>query len=461
MGVCLERAFAIVVDVGKSLSKVTLWSRAGEVLDRQLRANARVEDSGLARLDVHGIGDWLIEVLRRYAGEGVEVIIPVAHGAGVAALVDDTLAFAPLDYEQPIPAEILTAYRRLRDPFAVTGSPPLPDGLNLGAQLFWLQSLYPQRFVQSVLMPWPQYWTWFLTGTAASEVTSLGCHSDLWDPSASTFSPMAQKLGWADRFATRFHASQRVGGLCPQLAAATGLPATVSVLAGLHDSNAALLASRTFPDVADEEATLLSTGTWFVAMRSARGSFDTASLPANRDCLVNVDIDGRAVPSSRFMGGREIELLGERIDVSGTDGLTSVLGAPVPILPSQVAGSGPFPAARGGWRVRPADPAGRSAAVALYAALMADASLDLIGARTAIVVEGRFARSEIFVRALASLRPNSRVLVADGDADVSFGALLLALPDLRPSLSLRTIEPLGEDIGGYRDNWQSQIEAAA
>jgi L-fuculokinase len=31
---------------------------------------------------------------------------------------------------------------------------------------------------------YPQYWAWRLCGAAASEATSLGCHTDLWHPVA-------------------------------------------------------------------------------------------------------------------------------------------------------------------------------------------------------------------------------------------------------------------------------------
>ena len=59
------------------------------------------------------------------------------------------------------------------------------------------------------------------------------------------------------------------------------------------------------------DATVLSTGTWFVAMRSLvpGAGFDEGRLPEFRDCLINVDVRGRAVPSARFMGGREAEII--------------------------------------------------------------------------------------------------------------------------------------------------------
>lgn len=385
----------------------------------------------------------------------MEAIVPVAHGAGVAGIRHGVLAFSPMDYEWPIPPEVLEDYRATRDPFAVTGSPALPAGLNFGAQLHHLETL--GALDGATLMPWAQYWAWLLSGEMASEVTSLGCHSDVWAPDAGTFSPEAIRRGWAGQFAPLVRAGDVIGRLRSEVASLTGLPATARVYAGLHDSNAALLAARGFQEIAGQEATVLSTGTWFIAMRSPKQAIDLAALPEARDCLVNVDVEGKPVPSARYMGGRELELLGARIDQPGSDGLAEVLERGAMLLPSQVGGCGPFPDATGRWIGEPADPAARNAAIALYAALMAEMSLDLIGAHERLLIEGRFARSEIFVRALAALRPGTQVWTASEEADVSFGALRLAAPDLRPRGSLNEVLPLAGDIRGYRDRWRQQL----
>jgi len=96
----------------------------------------------------------------------------------------------------------------------------------------------------------------------------------------------------------------------------------------------------------------------------------------------------------------------------------------------------------------------------LYAALVADVSLDLIGSRGCLLVEGRFAEAEVFVRALASLRPNTRVMAANAHNDVSFGALRLINPELRPQGDLRQVEPLDDDIPAYREGWRAALKSA-
>ena len=462
---------SIVIDIGKTLSKVSLWNAGGRMLDRQVRANESHSLDGILRLDVYAIGHWLLEALARYSDTPVSRIVAVGHGAGVCALVGEdieksVLAFPPLDYEQALPDTIMTAYRAQRDPFAQTGSPALPDGLNIGSQLYWLDQLYPDDMAKATLLPWAQYWTWFLTGKAVSEVTSLGCHTDLWNPQTSDFSPMAKCQGWADRFAPIRRAGETVGTLKPDIASAMGLSPDIIVVAGLHDSNAALLAARGFPEIAENEATVLSTGTWFVAMRLPAEPIDTAFLPEERDCLVNVDVKGCAVPSARFMGGREIETLIEldtrRVDITPDqpallDAVPKLLRNGCMILPTLMRGFGPYAQGKFGWINRPDDWFERRATACLYAALMVNTSLELIGTKDRLLVEGRFAEAEVFIRALASLRPDLAVYRANAHNDVSFGALRLIDPLLPPQGELVRIQPLDADIEAYRERWHSEI----
>lgn len=460
----------IVVDIGKTLAKVSLWSREGAMLDRQVRANVPVEADGIRRLDVAGISHWLTTALSAYRDHPVEYLVPVGHGAGVAVLLDGELAFPPLDYEQVIPDDVASAYRAERDPFSVTGSPALPDGLNFGAQLYWLDRLYPGAMERSELVPWAQYWTWFLCGHAVSEVTSLGSHSDLWAPDLGRYSPMAIRMGWAERFAPMRRAGEVVGEIRSSLAAATGLSRDVRVLAGIHDSNAALLAARAYSERPTEEMTTLSTGTWFIAMRTPDEAFSTSKLPEGRDCLVNVDAYRRSVPSARFMGGREIEKVIEldtrRVDIRPDQpallaAVPQVLATQAMLLPTLAPGCGPFPTSEGRWIARPDDWHQRRAAACLYGALVADTSLDLIGAKGRLLIEGRFAEAEVFVRALASLRPDMTVQVANAHNDVSFGALRLIDPTLRPQGELTQVEPLDADLEPYRARWRAEIGSPA
>lgn len=464
-----------VLDVGKTNAKVSLWDPAGRLVARRTRANDAPERAGGAAryrtLDVDGIDRWLIESLATYAKQGrIRRLIPVGHGAAAALIRRGRLYAPPMDYEEPVSAEERAAYSAQRDPFAATGSPELPQGLNLGIQLHRLEALVGPLPDDVAILPWPQYWAWRLCGVMSSEVSSLGCHTDLWRPVEGRFSDLAVRRGWAARMAPLRRANEALGPILSEIVAATGLDRDCEVLCGLHDSNAALLAARGHVEMAGHDATVLSTGTWFVSMRSlgAGTNFDCSDLREGRDCLVNVDVYGRPVPSARFMGGREAERIGDlgsfdiRADYdpeAQLDRLPALVASGASLLPSFVPRVGPFPLAEGGWHQRPDDAEGQRALAGLYLALVADVSLDLIGSHDRLLVEGWFARDLVFVRALAALRSGQDILVTKAEHDVAVGALRLVDPALPTGGDLEPVKRLDVDLRTYATRWRAQAHA--
>lgn len=467
----MAKGSVIVLDVGKTLAKATLWSPDRRLLEKRTRPNARVSERGLPCLDYKAIEEWLAGVLTEYAAMAeIDAIIPVGHGASGCLVDGDTLVLAPLDYEASPPDEIRQAYLAARDDFAVTGSPALPMGLNFGTQLFWLQTEFPEEFARGTILMWPQYWAWRLCGEKAVDVTSLGCHTDLWQPTANKPSPMAVAQGWAAQMAPVRAPSDVLGTVTAEWSARTGLPATCKVLCGLHDSNAALLASRLDPEIANRECTVLSTGTWFIAMRTLAKASDSPVLTEDRDCLFNIDAWGNPVPSSRFMGGREAEILedsaGDFVDVAGNaDTLLALAKTAVEegifAVPSFEAGVGPFPKLTGRWIKRPEDKVGRRAIAALYLALMANATLDLIGARSRIIIEGRFGGDPVFTKALAALRPADAIYLSNAQDNLAYGALGLLDGTIPGQSEVRKVEALDFDIAPYAAAWRDMVAAGA
>lgn len=463
----------IVFDVGKTNAKLTLWDRSGRQLERRVRANDVIRVDRYRALDVAGIEQWLAHTLAEFARLAhVAAICPVGHGAAAALVHEERLFVAPMDYEQDVDPTERAQYVAERDDFDGTGSPLLPHALNLGVQLHWLERLTGPWPADLRILLWPQYWSWRLSGVMASETTSLGCHTDLWNPFERRYSELAQRRGWASRLPPLRRADEPVGTLTMEWVARTGLSRDCTVVCGLHDSNAALLAARGQTEIRNHDATVLSTGTWFVAMRSpsSSGQVESGALDEARDCLINVDVAGAPTPSARFMGGREAELIGGLDTHALTvnyqpqrliDRLPALLREGAAALPTFASGSGPFPDADGEWRNKPASSDDQRAITGLYLALMADASLDLIGSHDRLLIEGRFAEAVIFVRALAALRPHQKVFVCNAHDDVAYGALRLLDPALAPAAPLRAIEPLYVDFTAYAREWRQHAKQGA
>ncbi|HEY1075447.1 MAG TPA: carbohydrate kinase [Fontimonas sp.] len=465
----MARDNIVVLDIGKTVSKLSVWDARGHCIAQRTRPNRGGDGRTHDTLDVDGIDQWLSDALAEFASLArIDAIVPVGHGAAAAIVRDGQLACAVTDYEQPVPADLRDEYAAQRDAFVDSGSPQLPNGLNLGTQLHHLEATNPGVLAGTAqIVPWPQFWAWKLCGVAASEVSSLGCHSDLWRPLENRPSALAHRRGWAARLAPLRGAHEVLGTLNAEWAARTGLPRDVKVVCGLHDSNAALHATRGVAGFASGDATVVSTGTWFVAMRtpSAGATLDLSRMAEDRDCLINVNVEGRPIPSARFMGGRELMLLGGGVDLAmaptSPGALQGVVNAGTMILPGQVEGVGPFPRARGRRIGNPGTPDAQVACVALYCALMTNVMLELIGSRERVLIEGRFAEFELYVSALATLRPDLEIYAGAAAEGVALGALRLLDPSLQPAMAPTRVSSLNIDLHAYHAHWRHLAETSS
>ena len=447
----------LVFDVGKSRSKLHLVNRRGQVVITRFRDNLVSEFKYGQALDTDGIARWLKDQLRELSQLAwISTIVPVAHGAAAALMTGDERIRPVLDYETHIPEDIAIDYGALRGPFEETLSPRLPQGLNLGTQLFWQDRLYPELgSPESTIFLWPQYWTWWLSGARASEYTSLGCHTDLWRPLSCAYSQLTFERQWDRRLPTLTRASEVVGTIRPELARDTGLDPKCSVLCGMHDSNAALYALRAAHRERSRDISIVSTGTWFVAMRV--GAEAMPVLNPQFDTLANVDVDGRPVPTARFMGGRAYETIvgADELSVSGTrDGVMRLVerGAHKQLRYDAASGQFVVPPSMGA--------ASRADLAALHLALNTDAALRHIGARGPVIVEGRFAHNEAYVSTLAALRsPNAVDVVVSGDG-VAFGGARLAWPEIEDSIKLECVSPAAVELGeiAMSDGGEGHVE---
>ncbi len=300
-----------VIDIGKTNAKVVvLDAETGAEIAVVKTSNGVVKTGPYPHYDIERLWGFIIEALKGFATTpGFDAISITTHGASAVLLAaDGTLALPVLDYEHTYPQTIQEAYGHLRPAFAETFSPRLSGGLNVGAQIHYQMSIFPEDFTRvTTILTYPQYWAFRLTRVAANEVTSLGCHTDLWNPTTGTYSSLVDTLGIRMLMAPVRSAFDALGPVLPALAADIGLAAPVPVYCGIHDSNASLL-----PHLVENKApfAVVSTGTWVISFGVGG---DLEHLDPQRDALANVDAYGRAVPSSRFMGGREFEILAAEI----------------------------------------------------------------------------------------------------------------------------------------------------
>ncbi|MCG6904803.1 MAG: FGGY-family carbohydrate kinase [Rhodobacter sp.] len=450
-----------VIDIGKTNAKLALVDLE-TLCERAVvtRPNTVLPGPPWPHFDVEGHWAFLLDALGRFQRDHrVDGISVTTHGAS-AALLDGAGALAApvLDYEHTGPDTCTEAYDAIRPTFAETGSPRLGMGLNLGAQLFWQFGQDPGLLARTRhVVTYPQYWGHRLTGIASTDVTSLGCHTDLWNPHAQAFSSLVDRLGIRDKIAPARESGDILGPILPGIAAATGLSPATPVVCGIHDSNASLL-----PHIIARQSpfAVVSSGTWVIVM--AVGG-DTVSLDPARDTLINVSALGQPVPSARFMGGREYEVIRQGVasEPTGAD-VGQVLKDEVMLLPAVEPGCGPFRGARMRWApVEPAVGSGRrDVALAYYLALMTAECLKMTGARGDIVVEGPFARNRQYLQMLetAARRP---VTGSDSMTGTSTGAAMLFRRTRAEKLHQAVSTPPGDTaMARYAAKWLNLVNSA-
>lgn len=419
-----EARHVAVIDIGKTNAKLVLVDvHARREVAVLTTPNRVAPGRPYPHHDVEMLYSFILDGLRMFQSDhGVSAIAPTTHGAAAALIdADGRLAAPVLDYEHDGPDRCAEDYDSIRPGFDETGSPRLPLGLNLGAQLFWQFATFPEIAGRTAaILTYPQYWAFRLCGEAATEVTSLGAHSDLWAPATRDFSTLVDGQGWRGLMAPLRRAGKVLGPVTADIAASTGLAPDTPVLCGIHDSNASLhahLRSQAPPFA------VVSTGTWVIAM--AVGGRQVTLDPA-RDTLINVNVHGDPVPSAKFMGGREFEIVmdGRPRDVSERD-VASVLARGAMLLPSVEPHSGPYPGRRHSWSVAEdsLSDGERAAAASLYLALMTATGLSLIGAQGTVLLEGPLA-GNVAYRAMLSAASGLPVRGAEGTG-ASIGAALL------------------------------------
>lgn len=453
-----------VIDLGKTNSKLALvdTTRAQEV--EVVTQPTPIRTDGLYPcIDHQAIEAFVVDALHTVCrSHDVDGLTVATHGA-TGALVNESgqLVLPVLDYEFDGIDEIRSDYDNLRPAFNETGSPGLPNGLNLGAQLYWQQTRFNSEFAQATtFLTWPQYWICQLSGARHNDVTSLGCHTDLYNPRKQCYSTLVDRLNLTALMPMAQASGQRCGQLKASLCNSIGCRSDLPVYTGIHDSNASLV-----PHLVAQQApfSVVSTGTWFISM--AIGTKDVA-LDEKRDTLYNINAMGQAVPSARFMGGRERQLLThsgiDRRDVMNllsNQHTRSGIELPGMLMPSTVAQTGPYPECNACWIDEPVgDKALRDCLIALYLALMTAECLQLIGAHGPTFIEGPLADDTLYAQMLsvATQRP---VRISNSETGTSVGAaMLIKAPDSLPqNRHIEVDSSMQGFLESYASRWRQHL----
>lgn len=299
-----------IFDVGKTNKKLFLFDEQYKIVfERSARFTETVDEDGdpcenldSLRLSVF---DSLREVFRLKEYD-IRAINFSTYGASFVYVDEAGNAIAPLyNYLKTYPAALQKQFYDAyggEEEFSYRTASPVLGSLNSGMQLYRLKYEKPQLFNKiKYALHLPQYLSFLLSGTACSDITSIGCHTNLWDFTRNEYHDWIRQEGIIEK-------------LAPLRACTEVLPAVFpgnnySIGIGLHDSSAALI-----PYLVNfhEPFILISTGTWCISLNPFNQSPLTREELQN-DCLCYMTYEGRPVKASRLFAGYEHEQEVKRI----------------------------------------------------------------------------------------------------------------------------------------------------
>jgi len=459
MDLQLPRGIA-VVDAGKTNTKIVLFGPNGKPVAERKVASLNHEGPPYRSIDPAPLITLCQSALPELdAILPIDIVVPCAHGAALACLAGDgSLALPVMDYTAEPPPEIIAGYRRIEPPFEEVFGPLLPMALTHGLQLYWQQQAFAHDFARiKTIVPWIQYVAFCLSGKLVTEISGMACQSHLMDIRSGGPSSLVKRMGWEPLFPPLAKAWETIGTLRGKFMG-RNFRGAAKVLAGVHDSNANYLR---YLAGGQKKFTLLSTGTWIIG-------FDTEakleSLIQEKDTVSNTDVFGNQVACCRFFGGREFEVLSEGApgEAATVAAVQHTIDQKTCALPSFTDGGGPVPHSGGKGKIigeKPVSPEQRASLASLYCALMVSESLDALGSKYDIIVDGPFSKNLVFLQILAQLREGQRVLASDLRDGTTAGAACLALmPDGKlPHVPLSLITIVSQNLAGlaeYRAAWQ-------
>src|SRR5690606_29991438 len=207
----------------------------------------------------------------------------------------DGLVTPLYNYLKPYPAEteaqFYGTYGSKEDLAIATASPALGN-LNSGLQLYCLKYNKPQLFDRTASsLHFPQYLSYLISGSKYSDITSIGCHTALWDFTKNQYHHWVVQEGIDQKLPPLFSSSHALDIVY------NGKPLKCGI--GLHDSSAAFIP---YIQNVEEPFLLISTGTWCISMNA----FNDAPLTKEeleKDCLCYMTYEGSTVKSSRLFAG--------------------------------------------------------------------------------------------------------------------------------------------------------------
>ena len=450
-----------VIDIGMTNKKIALYDEDLSQLDAEYRVFVPKIVDGLETHNLEAMEEWFLDRLAASARKyKIDAITVSAHGATFVYVGADGKPALPCVYYTHEPGgdfheRFYAAFGDARDLQRETCAARFGALINSAKGIYFARQRFPNEYEKAALvLNYPQYWGYRLTGRAGSDCTYMGCHTYLWDQKRQGFSSVAQALGLSGLMPEKAQSPwTALGKITAEAAEKTGLGADTIVTLGIHDSGAAMIPHFAFSR--ERGFTLNSTGTWCVTMTPAR-DYGFGEEEIGKPVFFNTSAFDMPVKTAIFMGGLEMEAWSKalmarhkREDFPPYDAALFreiIAGADCFLLPGAAADGALFPASkarvvegRRAWSFEEIsrgagappcfdDYARAFALLRLSLVMQTLVALEISGLKGGddLITEGGFRRDDAYNRLLSSALPECRAFLTGVTEASALGAAIVA-----------------------------------
>ena len=309
-----------IFDIGKTNKKCFVFDEDYRIVfEKTAHLPETLDEDGDSCEDVNLLTKWVLDTWQEILNDerfDISAVNFTTYGASFVYVGEDGKPVLPLyNYLKPFPANLqkqfFDTYGGAEKISLETASPVL-GSLNSGLQLYRLkhQKLADFQKVKYALHL-PQYVSFLIQSRgnskpardyAASDITSIGCHTMLWDFQKNDYHEWVREEGILEKLAP-------IAAPNSTLQNHKSPNPQIHIGIGLHDSSAALIPYlATF----QEPFVLISTGTWNISLNPFNNLPLTPEELA-QDCLCYLTFRGKPVKASRLFAGYEHDQAVKRI----------------------------------------------------------------------------------------------------------------------------------------------------
>ena len=470
-----------ILDIGKTNKKCFVFDENYRIVfEKTTQLPETTDEDGDPCEDVDMLMEWVLATVWEVLSDGrfqIRAINCTAYGASWLhvspnpvrrGIAEQGSAIRLYNYLKPFPEDLKKQFFDTyggEAKIALETASPVLGNLNSGLQLYWLKHRKPLIFSQiKYSLHLPQYISYLIHSVlhesggdsksppddepnqsrgdsksprdyartpnqsggdsesppdyAVSEITSIGCHTMLWNFGKNDYHEWVKKEGLVEKFPPLVQSGGELKSPPDSVAYAEQGSAVPGY--GLHDSSAALI-----PYLAsfDEPFVLISTGTWCISLNPFNQEpLTTAEL--EKDCLCYMTYEGKPVKAARYFGGNEHEKC--------IKGLAQQFNKPLDYYKSisydegLIAGFREEKAAKGSgaYPFKDYETAYHFVVAKIFKDQYHSTKLVLTKATQRIFVDGGFSKNEIYMTLLAKAFPKLEVCAAEVAQATALGAAI-------------------------------------